>query len=340
MYDVQFLTSRYFKIFQGVYEDFRNNSHRDYKFEIEPLEYNEFIEYFSKGIIQCLILLEDGIPTGFLAFSSADNLALELFVIHLIGEDDLKNKVIALAQEFLTQTVAIRTKRIASYPMLGKQKKYKDELKNLGFNFVDLGVMVYDINDYENQKKLFESVNDELPIGFKLVNYSPEYFEGFSIALNSSFETSSDTNYDERFLTISGCIDIAKKLTDSIYGEFLPRASKLLIYEDKVVGFSLANITAGTIANIPLVGIIPDFRGQKLSEIMLGATLREIAYMIKAGELNLTELNVTVDLANLSAYSMYKSLGFNEIYMYPQAYMPKTEIRETKEIIKEEENEG
>ena len=64
---------------------------------------------------------------------------------------------------------------------------------------------------------------------------------------------------------------------------------------------------------------------------MLGATLREIAYMIKAGELNLTEL---------SAYSMYKSLGFNEIYMYPQAYMPKTEIRETKEIIKEEENEG
>lgn len=337
MYDVQFLTSRYFKIFQGVYEDFRNNSHRDYKFEIEPLEYKEFIEYFEKGIIQCLILLEDGIPTGFLAFSSADNLALELFVIHLIGEDDLKNKVIALSKEFLVQTVAIRTKRIASYPMLGKQKKFKEELKNLGFNFVDLGVMVYDVNSQENQKKLFENKNVELPIGFKLVNYSPEYFEGLTIALNASFEASSDVNYDERFLTISGCVDIAKKITESIYGDFLSRASKLLIYEDKVVGFSLANITAGTIANIPLVGIMPEFRGQKLSEVMLGETLKELAKMTRSGELELTELNVTVDLANLSAYSMYKSLGFNEIYMYPQAYMPKTEIRE---IIKEEENEG
>ena len=193
------------------------------------------------------------------------------------------------------------------------------------------------MNIIKPQKKLFENKDVELPIGFKIVPYSSEYFEGLTIALNSSFENSSDTHYDERFLTISGCVDIAKKITDSIYGDFLNTASKLLIYEDKVVGFSLANITAGTIANIPLVGIMPEFRGQKLSEIMLAETLKELVKMTKSGVLEITELNVTVDLANLSAYSMYKSLGFNEIYMYPQAYMPKTEIRE---IIKEEENEG
>ena len=61
MYEVQFLTEQYFKIFKGVYEDFKLKSKSDFKFELEPLDYIDFIGAFEKKLINCLILLEDGI---------------------------------------------------------------------------------------------------------------------------------------------------------------------------------------------------------------------------------------------------------------------------------------
>jgi hypothetical protein len=34
----------HYKIFSGIYNDFRLNSFSEYKFELEPLEYEDFIE--------------------------------------------------------------------------------------------------------------------------------------------------------------------------------------------------------------------------------------------------------------------------------------------------------
>ena len=81
MYETQVLSQKYFKIFAGVYNDFRLKCATDYKFEIEPLTYEEFIEYFEKKLINCVILLEDDIPTGFLAYSNASKDVIELFLI-------------------------------------------------------------------------------------------------------------------------------------------------------------------------------------------------------------------------------------------------------------------
>jgi|GEM_PF-1387330 len=323
MYKIQPLTGNFFKIFSGVYNDFCQNSATDYKFEIPPLDYKGFIEYFEKGLIQCVVLLEDEIPTGFLAYSSVENLAVEVFIIHIIGEVDIENKAEALAKEFLKLTADLRTTRIVSYPMLGKQEKYKEKLEKLGFKFVNLGVMVFDPNDRQKQRDIQIMPSMGLPIGFKVVSYTDIHFEELVNAVNLAFEDSSDVHYDERFKTTAGSRDIAEKITNSFYGKFIPQASKILLFENKLTGFCLANITADTIGNIPLVGVLPEYRGQGLSKIMLKMVLEDIIKSVKSGFLKLTEINTSVDLDNASAMKMYKGLGFKESYSYPQGYFEK-----------------
>lgn len=323
MYKTQPLTGDFFKIFGGIYNDFCQNAAKDYKFEIPPLDYKGFIEYFEKGIIQCVILLEDAIPTGFLAYSSSENMAIELFVIHCLGSDDLENKAQALAQEFLNATVELRKERLVSYPMLGRQEVYKEKMGDLGFKFIDLGVLIIDINDKAKQKNILEMPKTPLPIGFKVVQYNEVYFEQLVEAIHLAFENSSDTHYDERFKTKEGAHDVAKKIVNSIYGKFIAQASKILLFENRVVGFALANITAGTIGNIPLVGIVPEFRGQGISKFLLHSLMEDLANAIKQGFAQLSEVNVSVDLANQSAVKMYEHIGFTHLYSYPQGYLPK-----------------
>ena len=47
MYITEPLSEKYFKIFMGAYNDFRTNCKKDYRFELEPLIYDDFIEYFG-----------------------------------------------------------------------------------------------------------------------------------------------------------------------------------------------------------------------------------------------------------------------------------------------------
>ena len=101
MYQTRVLSEEYFKIFAGVYNDFRTKCAQDYKFEIEPLNYDEFIEYFSKKLISCIILLEDDIPTGFLAYSCATSDVIELFLIHILGNEDINDKRDALVENVM-----------------------------------------------------------------------------------------------------------------------------------------------------------------------------------------------------------------------------------------------
>ena len=68
-YDVELLDGSSFKIFKGVYNDFRSKAVSEYKFELEPLEYEEFIDAVEKGFLKCIVLKENLIPTAFLRFS-------------------------------------------------------------------------------------------------------------------------------------------------------------------------------------------------------------------------------------------------------------------------------
>ncbi len=71
IYEAQLISSEFYKIFAGVYNDFRAAATEDYKFELEPLGYDDFINSVEKGLIKCIILLENKIPNKYLVIAGA-----------------------------------------------------------------------------------------------------------------------------------------------------------------------------------------------------------------------------------------------------------------------------
>lgn len=324
MYQTRVLTDKYFKIFAGVYNDFKTKCAQDYKFEIEPLNYDEFIEYFSKGLINCIILLEDDIPTGFLAYSCANGDSIELFLIHILGNENVEQKRDALMENFMLQTTQERKNALVSYPMLGVQTNYRQGVAKFGFNFVDLAVMVFDVNNKQLIKNI-ENLNlYSLPIGYKIEPYNDIYAEDVAKVILESFKDSSDSLFDPRFKTIEGTTDIVEKITKSVYGRFLSKSSKVLMHENKIIGFCLSNITGENIGNIPLVGILKEHRNMGLSKLLLKSVVHDVINFNQTGVISLTELNASVDLNNLQAVKMYEDAGFVRSYSYPQAYLSKS----------------
>lgn len=324
MYQTRVLSENYFKIFAGVYNDFRTKCAQDYKFEIEPLNYDEFIEYFTKKLINCIILLEDDIPTGFLAYSCATSDVIELFLIHILGNENINDKRDALMENFMLETTQRRKQALVSYPMLGVQTDYRDRAASFGFKFVDLGVMVFDINNKRLVKEIEQLNLYSIPIGYKIVPYSDIYSDELAGVILRSFDEASDINFDVRFGSIEGCRDIVEKITKSVYGRFLSHSSKVLLHENKLIGFCLSNVTGDSIGNIPLVGILKEHRGMGLSKLLLKSVVGDVVKLNQSGLVNLTEINASVDLDNSHAVKMYEDAGFVRSYSYPQAYLPKS----------------
>lgn len=323
MYDIAILEEKYFRIFQGAYNDFRLKARTDYKFEIDPLTYDDFLDSFKKGLVSCIILLEDSIPTGFLAYTAVQSDVIELFVIHCLGSENINEKRKCLFEKFMEQTKAQRKHAVVSYAMLGVQENFKKEIAEFGYSFIDTGVVIFDIKNKQQIKELSQFNFMELPIGYKLTPYRDIYFEELAEVIHSSFRDSSDVNFDVRFASIDGCRDITHKITTSIYGRFLPQASKILLYENRLVGFCLANVTGDGIANLPLIGIMPEHRGQKLSKSLIKASVLDVVKLHQGGIVELNELNASLDLNLQSAVRMYESAGFIQSYRYSQAFLPK-----------------
>ena len=141
----------------------------------------------------------------------------------------MNNKRLQLFEKFLEVTKNQRKHAIVSYAMLGVQESFKKEVAQFNFNFIDTGVVVFDIKNKQQIKELSQFNFMELPIGYKLTPYRDIYFEELSEVIHNSFKNSSDVNFDVRFASIDGCRDIMHKISTSIYGRFLPQASKILL---------------------------------------------------------------------------------------------------------------
>ena len=87
------------------------------------------------------------------------------------------------------------------------------------------------------------------------------------------------------------------------------------------VGFVLANVTGGTIGNIPLVAIDKAHRGHCFSEHLLNRSIKTVVDWTKLGKRYFSEINVTTETNNYKALKLYRRIGFREDYCYPQAYL-------------------
>ncbi|MCQ2739042.1 MAG: GNAT family N-acetyltransferase [bacterium] len=320
-YVVERLDTSTSKIFKGVYNDFKSKAISDYKFELQPLEFEEFINAVEAKYLECLVLKENDIPTAFLVYTNSISESVELNIIHCLGNESESLKQSLLVEKFLEYTEADRQNRVVAYPMTGHQSVFTADIAKFGFRFIGLAVLRFVMGNSSSERILENMKLPEKPDEYKIVGYSEEYREAAIKVIHESFKDTSDAIYDTRYKTIEGTTDIINKVVEGIYGEFLPEATSVLLYNDEPCGFAFANITGGKIANIPLVAISKAHRGQKFSELMLNRTIKVFVDWTKLGKRNFSEVNVTTETDNYKALKMYRKIGFKEDYCYPQAYL-------------------
>lgn len=318
-YQVQEYSEEQKNIFKGLYNDFKTKAYSEYKFELEPLEYDDFTASVNEGLIKCLILFEDSIPTAFMVYTTEISEALELNLIHCIGEENKNAKRKILMEKFLELNEAILKEKVVTYPMLGSQEEFTPEITNFGFKLIGLSVVRF---YFENtaSREIFKNYKPlPLPDGYKIMSWESKYTDDIVNVINTAFANTSDALFDPRFLTQEGSKDILDKITNNIYGKFLPDCTSVLLYNDKPVGICFANITAGRIANIPLIGMGKEHCSKGLGLSLLHSSMKKLLSYYGS---TLSEVNASTETDNYPALKMYRRLGFKEDYYYTQAYKP------------------
>lgn len=325
-YQTQLLTSNTYKIFAGVYADFRTNAVEEYKFELEPLGFEDFIEAIEKDLIKCVVLLENLIPTAFLVYTTAISEAIELNIIHCLGDEDLVEKRKLLLEKFLELTENERKDKIVCYPMLGKQGDFVGDIYNYGFKLVGIAVLRFMMNNPSCESVLNNLKLSELDEKYTITTWNNEYFEDAVTIIHETFKDTTDALFDPRFASLEGTRDILEKIVHNIYADFLPEATTVLLYEGQPCGFCFINLTAGVIANIPIVSIVKDHQGKGLSKHMLKNSIEIVLDWVKTGAMPILEINTCTETDNYSALKMYRHVGFKEDYNYSQSYLSVEQI--------------
>ena len=320
-YNVELLEKNSYKIFKGVYNDFMAKAVEEYKFELEPLEYDEFIDAVEKDYMKCIVLKENDIPTAFLVYTTSISESIELNIIHCLGNEDETLKIKALIDKFLELTVAERAAKVVSYPMLGHQSAFTADIAKFGFKFVGLAVLRFMMGNASSERILENMKLSEIESGYKVVGYQEAYRESAISVVHEAFKETADALYDTRYKTIEGTTDIINKIVDNVYGDFLPEVTSVLLYNDSPVGFAFSNVTGGKIANIPLVAIDKEHRGKGFSEHLLNRSIKTIVDWTKLGKRIFSEVNVTTETNNYKALKLYRRIGFREDFCYPHAYL-------------------
>lgn len=319
MYNTKLLTVEDYEKFTELYDDFRSKAKTEYKFELEPVDYNGFWDSVAKDLIKCIILYDNHVPSAFLIYTTAISEAIELNLIHCNSKENYLSYSKELMKKFLDLTKDVRNRKVVCYPMLGEQKSLVGIVVKYGFQFVGTEVLRFYTGESESKNILSRARIVELPEDYRVISWDERFFEDSIDVIHEAFKNSSDALFDPRFKSLNGCRDVVTKVVNNVYADFLPDATSVLLYKNKPVGFSFINIT-GSIVNIPLVGIKQEHQGKGLSTIMLKHSLDIILGI--ANNKGITEINTTTETDNLQALRLYKNLGFIEDYGYPQAYLP------------------
>ncbi len=318
VYKFDNFNEKYAGIFAGVYNDFRQKAPVDYNFELEPLCYEDFVKSINEGLLKCIILFEQDVPTGFLTYTTVISYSLELNIIHVLGDENTIQKRCLLLQQFLEENASVLSEKVITYAVLGKQEEIVKELPKFGFNVVSQSVMKFDFQNAGST--LSQNALPRLKNGFRLTSWDDKYFNQVTEIIHNSFKTANDAKFDPRFSSIKGCQDIILKIIGGIYGEFLKDETKILLYKEKPVGVCFANLTNSSIANVPLVAVKENLRGKALGVYLLKTVVTEVWNSVLNGKRILSEINATCDSNYLPAYKMYQAVGFTEEYRYKQSY--------------------
>lgn len=318
MYTVEKITAQNVAKLEFAYNDFFARSYTDYGYEILPLEFSDIITLMPTGFLSIFGLFEDNILKAFLIYNIVVDV-VEISIIHCVGGQDIMAKKEALIKALIDEVKDSGCK-IISYAMLGAQKDFAVNIAKYGFDFVGQAIVNFKFAN-EKSMHIFEKVkNMPVPEGIEIVNWDEKYAHDTVKLIYDSFKNMQDQKFDLRFKTMEGCEDIVAKITENIYGIFLPDKTKVLLENGVPKGFCFVNLTTDNIANTPLIGISPELKYKGLGQLLLSRALDDVLQSVIRGEMPLVEFNATTDTDNLPAINMYRKLGFKESTSYPQAY--------------------
>ena len=141
MYNTKLLAVNEYEKFEPLYEDFRKKAASEYNFELEPLDFDGFVDAIDKDLIKCIVLFEEDEMVAFLVYTTAISEAIELNIIHSVKSDDFNEVSRELLEKFLDITKSLRREKIVCYPMLGAQKDLISVIAKLGFKFIGTEVL-------------------------------------------------------------------------------------------------------------------------------------------------------------------------------------------------------
>lgn len=319
--EANMLTKEDYADFESLYNDFKLRAFTEYKFELQPLEFEDFISSIEKGLIKCLILREDNVIVAFLVYTTCISEGVELNIIHTLNIENRASRIETLMRRFIEVTKEERQGKVVCYPMLGTQKELISNVAKFGFKFVGIAVLRF-FFEGTNSKDILDLVSmDEMETCYQLTSWKDKYFDIAVDTVHQAFETSSDALFDTRFATLSGVADILTKITKGIYAEFLPEATSVLLCEGNPVGFCFANLTGGKVVNIPIVALSKNHQGKGLAKFMLKKSIDKMIEWEEKGQKGLIEVNTCTETNNFQALKLYRHVGFKEDYNYPQAYL-------------------
>ena len=206
--------------------------------------------------------------------------------------------------------------------MIGSQAEFISDIAQYGFKFVGLAVLRFMFQNSNSESILNNAILSDKAPEYTITTWSDEFFEEAIEIVHRAFVNTSDALFDPRFKSLEGTRDILGKIVDGTYGEFLPEAVSVLLFQGKPCGFCFVNITAGKIANVPIFAITPEHQGKGLSKHLLKQSVSTLLEWNKSGKREFTEINTTTETDNYQALKMYRHVGFKEDYAYPQSYLP------------------
>lgn len=328
VYKTEFLTNANADLFKDVYEGFRLRATKDYRYEIEPLDFFSFKESLEQGKLNAIGLLEDSAPAGILIYVFENHKAVELNIIHIADKKDINKKRLILGEALLNTLKARTDWKVISYPLLGFQETFTRDIALLKFQLTGQAMVKFDFTDSVSYKVLQKADIGGLPEGYSLAAWDDKYVDQAVEVIHEGFKVSKDVNFDPRFISVEGCKDVVEKITGNIFGRFLPEETRVVLKEGVVEGVCFVNMVTPAKANIPLISVKKGIRNKGLGKFLLKSSVSGLIKALSEQKIAVIEVNAAVETDNYPALKMYRRIGFREDFTYPHAYFKNTNYKD------------
>jgi GNAT superfamily N-acetyltransferase len=319
MYKIEILDDNNIGKIKSLYENFLERSYDDYKFELQPLSFDIFEESAKEGFIKGFVLEENGTPACFLLYVDSLNEAVELNLIHCLDEKNINEKRKEITKAFTKYVKEKSDKKVISYPMMGIQSNFVQEIAALGYKLVGQTIEEFNFQNPTCLQLAEKSKTIDLPQDYSIDSWKSDYFDEVVEIIHNQFKDAPDSLFDPRFKTIEGTKTIVTHIVENIYGDFSPEKTTVLKFNDEVCGICFVNMTTNITANVPIVAIKRPHHLKGFGALILKHTITKLREIRESN--NLLSINATTDTDNYPAVRMYRKIGFKEIYTYPHAYL-------------------